>query len=144
MSTTEIDPQDLAAAVRGFPDGQPVLMVNLLRFKLRADYSGTALDAAEDLADVSGREAYLTRYLPAFNQAMIPHGTSQLIFAGAVAARVVGPPEADWDAIAVATYPSIHAFRDLVGDPVYTGTAAPHRLAALADWQLFATTNLNG
>ncbi len=144
MSTTEIDPQDLDAVVRGFPDGQPVLMVNLLRFRPRADYSRTALHAIEELADVPGQEAYLTRYLPAFNRAMAPHGTSQLLFAGAVAARVVGPPGADWDAIGVATYPSIQAFRDLIDDPVYVRTAAPHRLAALADWQLFATTSLNG
>ena len=142
MNTTEIAPHDLDAAVNRLPADQPVMMVNLLRFTTIADYSGTAPPAEQALPAVSGREAYLTRYLPAFATAMAPHGISELIFAGIVAARIVGPTETDWDAVAVATYPNITAFRELVNDPAYLKNAAPHRLAALADWQLFATTPL--
>lgn len=144
MSTIEIDPYDLDAAVDRLPDDQPVMMVNLLRFFVTADYSGTARSTEQFLPAVSGREAYLTRYLPAFATAMAPHGISELVFAGIVAAKVVGPTAAGWDAVAVASYPSIAAFRDLVNDPAYRENAAPHRLAALADWQLFATTPLAG
>ena len=139
MTTTEIDPTDLAAAVRRFPAGRPVSMVNLLRFRPQARYSGPGRPTDAP----SGQEVYLTRYLPAFNRAMTPHGVSTLMFAGMVTARVVGPGDANWDAVAVATYPSIEVFRDLVEDPAYVADAAPHRLAALADWQLFATTALD-
>ncbi|MET0426827.1 MAG: hypothetical protein ABW046_23370 [Actinoplanes sp.] len=138
MTTTEINPNDLAAAVREFPAGRPVYMVNLLRFRPQARYSG----AVRTPDAPSGREVYMTRYLPAFNRAMAPHGVSTLVFAAMVAARVAGPSDANWDAVAVATYPSIEVFRDLVEDPVYVAEAAPHRLAALADWQLFATAAL--
>jgi uncharacterized protein (DUF1330 family) len=139
MTTTEIDPTDLAAAVRRFPAGHPVSMVNLLRFRPQARYSGTV----QPTDAPSGQEVYLTRYLPAFNRAMTPHGVSTLVFAAMVTARLVGPGDANWDAVAVATYPSIEVFRDLVEDPAYVADAAPHRLAALADWQLFATTALD-
>jgi len=74
---------------------------------------------------------------------MTPHGVSTLVFAAMVTARVVGPSDANWDAVAVATYPSIEVFRDLVEDPAYLAEAAPHRMAALADWQLFASTALD-
>jgi hypothetical protein len=139
MATTEIDPDDLAAAVRQLSAGRPVWMVNLLRFRPQARYSG----AVEPSDGPSGREVYLTRYLPAFNRVMTPHGVSTLAFAAMVTARLVGPSDASWDAVAVATYPSIEVFRDLVEDPAYIADAAPHRLAALADWQLFATTALD-
>lgn len=143
MSTTEIAQHDLQAAVDRLPAEQPVMMVNLLRFAAAADYGRTAHGKEQAWPAVSGREAYLTRYMPAFAVAMAPHGVSELIFAGIVAARIVGPTDTVWDAVAVATYPSITAFRDLVSDPAYLENAAPHRLAALADWQLFATTPLD-
>ena len=139
MTTTEIDPNDLAAAVRRFPAGSPVWMVNLLRFRPQARYA----EAVRSTDAPSGQEVYLTRYLPAFNRVMTPHGVSTLVFAAMVTARVVGPSDANWDAVAVATYPSIEVFRDLVEDPAYLAEAAPHRMAALADWQLFASTALD-
>jgi hypothetical protein len=116
-----------------------IWMVNLLRFRPQARYSDTGLPSDAP----SGQEVYLTRYLPAFNRAMTPHGVSTLVFAAMVNARVVGPSDANWDAVAVATYPSIEVFRGLVEDPAYVADAAPHRLAALADWQLYATTALD-
>lgn len=144
MSTIEIDPADLTAAISALPPDQPVLMVNLLKFKPSVDYSQAPISGSGQLPNVSGQKAYLTRYLPAFNEAMAPHGTSELVFAGFVAARLVGPAAAAWDAIAVVAYPNIQVFRDLVDDPVYRQTAAPHRLASLADWQLFATQSITG
>lgn len=143
MSTTEIDVHDLDAAARAVPAGRPVVMVNLLRFRDRADYAAT-IPSGDDLPAVTGREAYLTRYLPAFDRVAAPHGTVELLVGAEVAARVVGPPDADWDAVAVVRYPSVHVFRDVVTDPRYAAEAAPHRLAALADWRLFATTPLSG
>ena len=136
MSSTEIDPADLDAAVATFPDDTPVYMVNLLRFHDQARYS------TSDAQPCSGQEAYLSRYLPAFNQVVAPYGGSELVFAGAVVARVVGPVDDTWDAVGVARYPSIRAFRDLTNDTDYQASAEPHRRAALADWRLYATAAL--
>ena len=137
MPTTEIDPTDLDAAVAAFPSDSPLFMVNLLRFHGQAQYSAT-----DNAAPCSGQEAYLTRYLPAFNNAVPPYGGSELVFAGIVIARVVGPVDDTWDAVGIARYPSIGAFRNLVNDATYQATAEPHRRAALADWRLYATTAL--
>ncbi len=137
MPTTDIDPTDLDAALATFPADHPLFMVNLLRFHDQAQYP-----TASDVKPCSGQEAYLTRYLPAFNEAVQPYGGSELVFAGIMIARVVGPVDDTWHAVAVVRYPSIHAFQHLIDDPGYQNAAEPHRRAALADWRLYATTAL--
>jgi uncharacterized protein (DUF1330 family) len=138
MPTTEIDPTDLDAAVAAFPSDSPLFMVNLLRFHDHAQYTTT-----DDAAPCSGQEAYLTRYLPAFNNAVPAYGGAELVFAGIVIAHLVGPVDDSWDAVGIVHYPSISAFRNLVNDAAYQMTAEPHRRAALADWRLYATTALS-
>jgi hypothetical protein len=137
MPTTEIHTTDLNRAMAAFPAGSPLFMVNLLRFHDRARYA--AVGAEEPC---SGQDAYLTRYLPAFNDSAQPYGGSELVFAGIMIARVVGPVDDNWDAIGIARYPSIQAFKNLLDDPGYRTDAEPHRRAALADWRLYATTAL--
>lgn len=137
MPTTEIHPADLDAAVAAYPAGSPLFMVNLLRFHEQAQYP-----TASSSQPCSGQEAYLRRYLPAFNDAVQPYGGSELVFAGILIARVVGPVDDGWDAVGVARYPSIQAFQSLVNDSGYQTSAEPHRRAALADWRLYATTAL--
>ncbi len=137
MPVTEIDPAGLEAAVAALPAGEPLLMLNLLRFNDEADYGGDT-----DVAPCTGREAYFTRYIPAFNETVGPYGASELVFGGDVVARVVGPVDDVWHTVALVRYPSIEVFRGLMADPAYLKTAAPHRVAALADWRLFATTSI--
>ena len=137
MPVPEIDPAALDAVVAALPAGDPLLMLNLLRFRDEADYGGDT-----GLAPCTGREAYFTRYLPAFNETVRRYGVSELVFGGDVVARVVGPVEDVWDTVALVRYPSVEVFRGLIADPAYLQTAAPHRVAALADWRLFATTSL--
>lgn len=139
MPTTETDPADLTAAIAAFPADSPLFMVNLLRFRPQAEYA-----ADSDAAPASGQEAYLARYLPAFNIAVQPYGGSELVFAGIVAARLVGPVDDNWDAVGIVRYPNIEAFQNLVNDATYQATAEPHRRAALADWRLYATTAFGG
>lgn len=137
MPTTEIDPNDLAAAVAAFPADSPVFMVNMLRFHDQARYA-----ADSSFAPCTGQEAYLTRYLPAFNEVVTPLGRSDLAFAGSVVARVLRPAEEIWNAVGVARYPNIDTFRRVLEDPGYQEHAEPHRAAALADWRLYATVKL--
>lgn len=119
------------------PTDTPVVMVNLLRFREWAQYPPGA-----DHTPCGGADAYLTRYLPAFDQAIQPLGGSSLLYGGAVAARLVGPTDASWDAVGLVPYPSVDVFRRLLDSPAYQRNAAPHQEAAVADWQLFATTRL--
>jgi hypothetical protein len=112
-------------------------MINLLRFREQADYGGRT-----DFAPCTGREAYFARYLPAFNETASPYGTTELVFGGNVVGSVVGPLDEVWDGIGLVRYPGIDVFRNLTADPVYLAKAEPHRVAALADWRLYATTSL--
>jgi uncharacterized protein (DUF1330 family) len=135
MPNTEIDPAGLDAATAALPPGEPLFMINLLRFNEEADYGDAGF------APCSGREAYLTRYLPAFNEVVQSYGASELVFGGDVAARIVGPADDVWDSIGLVRYTSIEMFRGLIADPTYLKTAEPHRVAALADWRLYATSS---
>ena len=97
---TQIDQEGLEAAAAGIPDGQPVFMVNLLRFREHADY-GECTEFAE-FAPCSGAEAYFTRYMPAFNQAVVRLGGSELVYGGIAVSRIVGPADEAWDGAGVA------------------------------------------
>jgi hypothetical protein len=137
LPSTEINREGLDAAVATIPPGSPVFMVNLLRFRDQAAYGGRT-----DLAPCTGREAYFTRYLPAFNETAGPYGPTELVFGGNVAGSVVGPLDEAWDGIGLVRYPSIEVFQKLIADSAYLEKAEPHRVAALADWRLYATTSL--
>jgi hypothetical protein len=137
LTSTEINPQGLDAAVAAIPPGIAVFMVNLLRFRDQADYGDRT-----DLAPCTGREAYFARYLPAFNETAGAYGPTELVFGGNVAGNIVGPLDEAWDGIGLVRYPSTEVFQKIIADPAYLENAEPHRVAALADWRLYATTSL--
>lgn len=132
MKTIEIEAENMLAAAGAIPEGVPIVMLNLLRYKEHADYGERA-----DMTPCSGREAYYHRYVPAFNQLATPG--IKLIWLGSVLARVVGPFDEQWDDAALVEYPSFAAFRDLAESARYREEASHHRLAALEDWRLIAT-----
>lgn len=133
----DLDPADLAAAAAAFPGGTTLVMINLLRFRDQAHYPPD-----RDVEPCTGRAAYFDRYIPAFAATVEPFGATRVLYAGDVAARMVGPVSESWDAVALVEYPSFAVFHSLVTDPAYLAQAEPHRSAALADWRLLATTTL--
>ena len=42
MQTVDIDPAAVLAAASVIPEGQPIVMINLLRYREQADYGGRA------------------------------------------------------------------------------------------------------
>ena len=136
MPTTEMTPDalDTVAAAAAGADDQPIFMLNLLRYNNRADYPDGA-----GFPPCSGREAYFTRYVPAFGK--LAEGTGiKPFWIGNVLAGVVAPAGEQWDDVAIVEYPSFDAFRTLVESDAYEKKADPHRAAALADWRLIATS----
>ena len=132
MKTTEMTPESVQAAALAIPKDRAIVMLNLLRYRKEADYG----DGTE-FAPCSGREAYFTRYIPAFNA--VATERIRPTFLGDVQALIVGPADEPWDDVVLVEYSSYAAFRSLVESPEYKAKADPHRRAALEDWRLIAT-----
>jgi uncharacterized protein (DUF1330 family) len=109
-------------------DEEPVIMLNLLRFKENAD----GIDADDN---ITGAEAY-ERYAAATAEHLERVG-GRIVLAAAAEESVIGPAEGEWDLVAVVEYPSRKAFLAMATDPEYLKTHA-HREAALADSRLIA------
>lgn len=111
-------------------NSEPLFMLNLLRFKERAD--GIA-----EGDHVSGLESY-QRYAAAAAEHLDRVG-GELIWAGACDPALIGPSDVEWDVAAVVRYPSRAAFLDMVSDAEYLASTT-HRSAALADSRLIPCT----
>jgi uncharacterized protein (DUF1330 family) len=114
------------------PDGQPVVMINLLRYRATAAYP-----IGSGMEEVTGREAY-DRY----TQLTLPHlgkvGARPIWRANAQAC-LFAPEGERWDEAILVRYPSRSAFERMITNPDYqAGTI--HRTAALEDSRLIPTT----
>lgn len=127
-------PDQIAAFFGGAEDG-PFVMINLLRFKQRADYP----DGSD--ADLSGREAY-ARYGAAVQACLASVGGKQ-VYAGAVTDLMLGEVEELWDMVALAQYPSRAAMRAMVQSPEYQAIEK-HRVAGLAGQLNIRTKQIGG
>lgn len=134
MKSLEITPQALNAASASLSGKGPINMINLLRFRAKADYG-------EDSSQppCTGQEAYFTRYLPAFS-AVEGAGSSSVVWIGNVEAILVAPEGERWHAAAIVEYPDIDTLKNIVNSPKYQADASPHRLAALEDFRFIVTT----
>lgn len=127
--TIEPTPEQFESLASSEEDG-PVVMVNLLRFKDRAD----GIDAGDG---ISGAQAY-ARY----GAAVMPHLArvgGRILMTLAATESVIGPMDGEWDMVIAAEYPSRKAFLEMTSDPDYLAIHG-HRAAALADSRLIACT----
>jgi uncharacterized protein (DUF1330 family) len=122
-----IDPTaDQVRALRDGLDGQPITMVNLLKFRGQARYE----DGNE--APCSGREAY-ARYKHAFTETVGDVSRAHVVFSGPVQQVFIGQPgqpETDWDEVLIVRYPSRKHFLAMMADAAYR-EALRHRYAGL-------------
>jgi uncharacterized protein (DUF1330 family) len=111
-------------------DGE-VVMLNLLKFKSRADSDST--DAGTSGADAYGRYAdEVIKMVEARGGRLLWLGRADHVFIGDVDAN-------DWDSVALVSYPNRQAFLDMISTPDYRD-AHEHRSAGLADTVLIACT----
>jgi uncharacterized protein (DUF1330 family) len=100
----------------------PMVMVNLLKFKEKAEYP----DGSN--ADWTGKQAYLV-YGAAVQKCLEMVG-GRAVFSGDVTGLILGEVEELWDMVALAFYPSPQAMMQMVGLPEYQGIEI-HRFAGL-------------
>ena len=85
----------------GEDDGEPVVMLNLLRF-----------------VPDGGRERY-AQYARALGETFLPRYGGEVLFAGDGTSPLVAEPGQDWDAVLLVRYPTRQAFSRMVADPEY-------------------------
>ena len=101
----------------------PVAMLNLLKFKEKAEYA----DGRE--TDLTGQEAY-----GLYGSQMAPFvmaAGGRLLFSGAVKNLMLGEVGELWDSAAIMEYPSKEDFVKIVSDP-QVAEFSVHRTAGLA------------
>jgi uncharacterized protein (DUF1330 family) len=95
-------------------DGQPVVMLNLLRFQTDG--------GPERYAD------YLAVAAP-----IVARFGAEIVYVGNGLRALSAEPGQAWDAVALVRYPTRRAFAELAMDADYRAKAAPMREAALAE-----------
>jgi uncharacterized protein (DUF1330 family) len=107
----------------GAPEDGPFVMVNLLKFKDKAQYP----DGSD--ADLSGREAYM-RYGVEVAKLVAALG-GEVRYSGLVTGLMIGEVEELWDMVALAEYPSLECFKAMALSPEMHAIEH-HRTAGLA------------
>lgn len=119
-----------AAFIRSNIQGE-VVMLNLLRFREVADYSGSPELAPDE--PISGEEAY-QRYM-AHTMPFLEKAGSTLLFKGTGRTYLIGPQDKRWDLVLLVRHQSLKAFMAFASNPEYLAGAG-HRTAALEDSRL--------
>jgi uncharacterized protein (DUF1330 family) len=136
MDVNEQVAEILGELAAGVPDGRPVVMVNLLRYRSRAAYP-----PGSGMEPVTGREAY-ERY----TRLTLPHLRkvgARPIWRADARVDLFAPEGERWDEVVLVRYPSRSAFGQMISNPDYqAGTV--HRTAALEDSRLIATVAPQG
>jgi uncharacterized protein (DUF1330 family) len=118
----------LEAFARDVPDGQPIVLINLLRYRHQTTVNGE---------DITGRQAY-QRYAKALEPIIMRVG-GRPIWSGQARFVLIGPPDERWDEVILVAYPSRNAFQQMLATSGYQACAGL-RTAALEDSRLIAAT----
>lgn len=122
-------PEQITTLLAGAP-GQPVVMVNVLRFKPQADGPDPG---------VSGEEAYM-RYATAMREVVESNG-GRFVWMGRVDSVVIGDADASFDVVGLVEYPSRQKFVEIATSERVREIGA-HRAAGLESQWLLATTEV--
>ena len=130
MPTVNPTLEQMARFGREAPDAEPIVMLNLLRFRDVADYGAGGPQGS------SGKSAY-GRYSKAVTPLLFEVGGCPL-WMGKARAGVIAPEGESWDEVLLVQYPSRAAFMRMVESDAYRAIMH-HRTAALADSRLIET-----
>ena len=113
------------------PPDQPVVMLNMLRFKEHADGSHAGL---------TGGEAVML-YSRAMKEFVEARGGT-FVLAANIDSQVIGEGGEGFQFVGIMRYPSRRAYLELAGDPEVARTIGKHREAGLESQWLFAMTEV--
>lgn len=121
-----------------FHDNGRFVMLNLLKYRAIADYSG--LDEIEASQALSGEEAY--RLYMEYTLPLLEKAGSKVLYFGESHHFVIGPENEKWDAILLVEHESVAKFLEFSMSSEYLKTAG-HRRAALEDSRLLPSGPLD-
>lgn len=122
-------------ALLGLGGDRPIVMVNLLKFRDKAQYD----EPGEP--EMTGREAY-NRYGAVMSGIVAAKG-GRMRFSSRVDALVIGEVDELWDVVAIMEYPSRAAFVEIATSPEVVEIGR-HRKAGLAGQLLIQCSELGG
>jgi len=129
LKTIDPDQEKFPDILAKIPQGKPIIMINLLKFRDKARYPDGSIAC-------SGREAYQA-YTKIASKTLAEIG-GEMFWRGLVCGSLIAPEGETWDEALLIKYPSIEAFEKMLAMPEYQkGTV--HRSAALEDSRLIAT-----
>ena len=114
-------PENVKQFLAGKPE--PVVMVNLLKFKQKAVYA----DGRE--TDLAGKDAY--RLYARKMRKLVEAAGGRFLFGGSVDSLLLGEVEELWDMVGLVEYPSPRALVTIASSPEFHEIEA-HREAGLA------------
>ncbi len=123
-------PEQVQKLVAG-PQDQPVVMINLLRFKQQADGPEEGM---------SGEEAY-RRYGIKMREFVESKG-GRFIWIGRIDSQVIGEGGEGFHAAGLVEYPSRKAFLEITSDPYVREDIGAYREAGLESQWLLAATEM--
>lgn len=107
------------------PGQEPVVMLNLVKFK--------------------DRKIYIEQYLPAFNRVITELGIEggNVKFLGEVIGNIFADENDQWDEVLLVEYPSAEIFRSIAESELYQSIANPLRIAGTAELKLIMTRSID-
>lgn len=130
MAYFEVDAA-AGAAFFGRPPSGPIVMLNLLRFRPVADYSGSPeLMPASPISGAEAFERYIAHTLP-----LLRESGGEMSFLGEGGRWLIGPPDEHWDLVMLIRQASAESFLAFASDAAYL-SGLGHRAAAIADSRL--------
>ncbi len=121
-------PAQIEELLAGPPD-QPVVMLNLLRFK----------PEASDANGLSGRESYL-RYAAEMRKIVESRG-GRFVWSGSVDSVVIGSSDPGWHAVGLVEYPSRKVFVEIATSKEVATISGPRSAGLEGQWLIATTAN---
>lgn len=114
-----------------------VMMLNLLKFKSQADYTG--FESLQPKEQISGEQAY-ELYTESIKEELRKRN-SRILFYARSYSFLIGPEHEKWDAILLMEHESAETFIEFSKSKVYLNNLG-HRTAALEDSRLLPSSEI--
>ncbi|MDE2596017.1 MAG: DUF1330 domain-containing protein [Sphingomonadales bacterium] len=130
MPYVDPDPENWAI-FKALPRDTPMHMLNLVRYRDRAEYPQGHPSATLGWSGERAYREYIERLLP-----FLAGLGAGLSWDGTFECVVTGPKPFEWDKVFVMRFPDSRAFFAMITAPEYKADIVPHRTAAVLDSRL--------